>query len=127
MNKHPLKVLIVDDEPELAQLLVQRLRAAGLEAEMAQDGAAGLRVAAAWRPDVIVLDVSMPGLDGWQLCRALKGNRKTEQAALIVMTAWATAGLELRAKREGARALLLKPFDERKIAHVVREAAGVAA
>ncbi len=124
MKTSPLKVLVVDDEPELSLVLAQRLRAGGFETETALDGKAALRLANAWAPDIVVLDVSMPELDGWQLCRALRGNKRTQDAALVVMTAWSTAGLEERARRAGARTLLLKPFDERKIATVVKEAAG---
>lgn len=123
MKDSPLRVLVVDDEPELAWILAQRLRADGLEAETAADGKAALRAARAWRPHVVLLDLSMPELDGWQLCRALRGEKRTEAAALVIMTAWATSDLEARAKKAGARGLLLKPFDERRIGRLVREAA----
>ena len=115
-----LKVLIVDDEAELAAMLALRLRAAGLDARVAADGALGLAQARAWRPDVVLTDISMPELDGWQLCEALRRHEALRAVPILAMTAWATADLESRARAAGADGFLLKPFDERKLAGLLR-------
>lgn len=112
------KVLVVDDENELASMLVLRLAAAGVAAEAVHDGKAGLMRAYASEPDVVVTDVSMPGLDGWSLCEALRKDPRTRRAKLIVITAWNAPGLAERARRLGAE-LIFKPFDERRFARMV--------
>lgn len=118
------KALVVDDEKELASVLVLRLAAAGLEAEAAHDGIRALERARTTVPDVVITDVSMPGLDGWSLCEALRGDIRTRGAWLVVMTAWKEPQLEKRAKEVGAT-LVLKPFDERRLARLVAGSGGV--
>ncbi len=117
-----LRALIVDDEQELAQMLSLRLRAAGVETRIAHDGRRALEVARAWSPDVVLTDVAMPELDGWQLCVALRAEPALRGATILAMTAWATADVERRAREAGADGLLLKPFDERRLADVLRRA-----
>lgn len=120
------KALVVDDEKELASMIVLRLAAAGMEAEAAHDGVRGLERARSSEPDVVITDVSMPGMDGWSLCEALRKDPRTREAWLIVMTAWKEPGLERRAKEVGAT-LLLKPFDERRLARLISGSGGVRA
>jgi CheY-like chemotaxis protein len=118
-----LRVLVADDESDLAQMLALRLRAAGMEVRVAGDGAAALRVAQDWLPALVLTDISMPGLDGWQLCEALERDIRFRRIPVVAMTAWVTADLERRARQAGVGALLLKPFDERRIASIVALAA----
>ena len=110
-----VKALIVDDEAELSGMLALRLRAAGLEVRTAPDGAAGLAEARRWRPDVVMADLQMPGLDGWQLCAALRADEPLSRVPVLLMTAWQTADLPARACAAGAAGVLLKPFDERRL------------
>lgn len=107
------KVLIVDDERDLVGPLALRLAASGrYETAVAYDGAEGLAKALEFRPDVALIDLAMPGLDGWQLCRALREDPRTRGAKIIVMTAWLSPDLGRRAAAEGVAELLLKPFEE---------------
>jgi DNA-binding response OmpR family regulator len=114
-ERKAVRALIVDDEAELSGMLALRLRAAGLEVRTAADGAAGLAEARAWRPDVVMADLQMPGLDGWQLCAALRADAPLSRVPVLLMTAWRTPGLPERARAAGAAALWLKPFDERRL------------
>ena len=118
-----LKALIVDDEEELSTLLAARLSAAGAEVRTAADGAAALALARRWKPSVILADVSMPGLDGWQLCSALAADGKLSRVPVVIMTSWATKDIQDRARKAGAAAVLLKPFDERALPDLLRAAA----
>jgi CheY-like chemotaxis protein len=107
------KILIVDDERDLVGPLALRLSAAGrYEVAVAYDGQDGLERAVQFRPDVAVIDLAMPGLDGWQLCRRLREDARTRRTKVIIMTAWLSADLGKRALSEGVTELLLKPFEE---------------
>lgn len=117
-----LKVLIVDDEADLAQQLALRLRAACFEVRVCGDGASALKLALDWRPDVVLTDIAMPGLDGWQLCAALRREARLRGVTILAMTAWATADADRRAREAGAEGLLLKPFDERRLPDLLRRA-----
>jgi two-component system cell cycle response regulator len=121
------RVLIVDDEAELADVFALRLSAGwGFAVSVAYDGAEGLRKAAVFRPDVILLDLAMPGIDGWEMCRRLRDDPNTRNIPLVVMTAWDAKGLDERAKAEGAAKVLLKPIDDQELLAVLRTHAGTA-
>jgi CheY-like chemotaxis protein len=114
-----MRVLLVDDEKDLVAALSMRLRASGVEVLSAADGLEGLSAAAAFEPDLIFLDVSMPRMDGWELCRCLHENPLLSATPVVLMTGQPFD--ELRKEAEAARALrtLLKPFNEREIAEAL--------
>lgn len=110
------KVLIVDDERDLVEPLAMRLGAgAGYEVSVAFDGDEGFRKALLERPDFALVDLAMPELDGWSLCRRLRENVNTRGIRIIIMTAWVSKDLERRAAAEGVTKVLLKPFEEREL------------
>lgn len=122
------KILIVDDERDLVGPLALRLAATGrYETAVAYDGAEGLAKALEFRPDIALIDLAMPGLDGWQLCRGLRADPRTRGAKIIVMTAWLSAGLGRRASGEGVAELLLKPFEEADLLQALEREEAVAA
>jgi len=92
-------VLIVDDDPILRELLSEQLRSAGYDALCEPDGAAGLRAAASANPDLVVLDVMMPGLSGWEVCERL---RAASPVPIMMLTARDDEIDKLRAFRLGA-------------------------
>jgi two-component system alkaline phosphatase synthesis response regulator PhoP len=109
--------LIVDDEPHVAELLRDALAAEGFTPVIAGDGLAALRRAREYSPDVIVLDIGLPGLDGFEVCRAL---RKETGAPIIVVSARGEeidkiVGLEI-----GADDYIAKPFSPRELVARVR-------
>ncbi len=107
------KILIVDDERDLVQPLALRLAADGrYEVAVAYDGADGLSRAVQFRPDIALIDLAMPKLDGWRLCRSLREDARTRKTKVIIMTAWLSPDLERRALAEGVTQLLLKPYKE---------------
>lgn len=110
------KVLIVDDERDLVEPLALRLSIDGrFEVFKAFDGEEGWRQALALRPDAILVDLAMPDIDGWQLCRRLRENASTKEARIIIMTAWMPGDLKLRAQMEGIVKILLKPFEDEEL------------
>ncbi len=97
------RVLIVDDEALSRALLRDTLQAAGYEPLEASDGTEGLAKAASLRPDVILLDVLMPGLDGFEVCQRLKANPATTPIPVIFVTMVQDTTLNRRAYQAGAR------------------------
>ena len=95
-------VLIVDDDSDLRQLLATVLRADGLEVDGAANGKQALAVMERRRPDVILLDMRMPVMDGWAFCREL--DRKDDRPAIIVMTAAPSPAALPRFTRTGGSA-----------------------
>jgi len=109
-------VLIVDDERDLVEPLALRLAADGrFEVSTAFDGEDGLRKAADLRPDAALVDLAMPGIDGWRLCRRLHEDSRTRHTRVIIMTAWVSKDLESRALAEGVTKVLLKPFEDAEL------------
>ena len=108
------KILIVEDVEYNRDLLVQLLEEE-YEVVTAADGAAGIEAAARDRPDVILMDLSLPGIDGWEATRRLKARTETEAIPMIALTAHAMRGDEERARSCGCDDYLPKPLDEEQL------------
>ena len=106
-----MKILIVEDVEYNRDLLVQLLEEE-YEVVTAADGAAGIEAAARERPDLILMDLSLPGVDGWEATRRLKARPETEAIPVIALTAHAMQGDEERARACGCDDYLTKPIDE---------------
>jgi DNA-binding response OmpR family regulator len=116
------RVLIVDDEGGIALALAVRLEAAGYDARWALDGASGLAAALDWRPDVIVLDIRMPGMDGFELKRRLGTQRDLCWAPVIFLSANVQESARQAAMAAGAHAFLTKPYEAKDVLAAVRSA-----
>lgn len=88
------RVLVVDDEPQIVRALVINLRARGYEADAAQDGASALQIAAARHPDVIILDLGLPDMDGIEVISGLRG---WTRVPIIVLSARQASGEKVEA------------------------------
>jgi two-component system cell cycle response regulator DivK len=106
-----VKILIVEDVEYNRDLLVQLLEEE-YEVVTAADGAAGIEAAARECPDLILMDLSLPGVDGWEATRRLKAAPATEAIPVIALTAHAMQGDEERARACGCDDYLTKPIDE---------------
>ena len=108
---------MVDDDPTVAEVVGDYLRHAGMEPRHAADGHAALRLADTWQPDLVVLDVMMPGIDGLEVCRRLRDARG-EQALLPVIMLTALGGEDDRVLglETGADDYVTKPFSPRELA-----------
>ena len=105
------KILIVDDEHLNRELLNQELDAAGYDIAEARNGEEALVRAREWKPDVVLLDVMMPSLDGFEVCRRLKAARATLEIPVIFMTALSDKADKLRAFEAGGADYVTKPFE----------------
>lgn len=107
----PKSVLVVEDDPAQRRLMERLLSAGGWRVSTAPDGAAGVRVAEASPPDVVVLDVMMPALNGFQTCRQLKSLPATRNVPVVILTSKDQPTDEWWAREVGADAFMNKPAD----------------
>jgi CheY-like chemotaxis protein len=115
------RILVVDDDPLIRQLMGNLLEITDFEVRGAVDGADGLAQVAAFHPDVILLDLMLPDLDGYTVCRTLKADPATRAIPVIFLTA--SLGLaRTRQAAAGAVACLPKPFELNALLAVVEEA-----
>ena len=115
------KVLIVDDTPDVVQFLVARLRAANYETVVAYSGLEGLEKAKDEVPDLILLDVMMPELNGFQVCRKLKEDKRLAHIPVIFLTAKTQPSDRFWAQEVGAAGYLTKPVNPREVVAEVNE------
>jgi DNA-binding response OmpR family regulator len=104
-------VLVVDDERSIRLLCRVNLQASGLEVLEADDGEAGLELARREQPDLILLDVMMPGLDGWGVARQLAADQSTKDIPVIFLTARAEPADRRLGEQLGGVGYVVKPFD----------------
>ncbi len=109
------KILIIDDECDLVEILALRLQAEGFEVDTSSDPVQGVGLAITNHYDVVILDLIMPVMDGWQVCQKLRENEMTQKIPIIIVTAAASKDIEEKAKFAGASKVLLKPFDEKEL------------
>jgi two-component system cell cycle response regulator DivK len=105
------RILVVEDQKLNLELLVQLLED-NYEVLTATDGAAGIKVAEQERPDLILMDLSLPVIDGWEVARRLKSNDALKHIPVIALTAHAMLGDEERARECGCDDYMTKPLDE---------------
>jgi DNA-binding response OmpR family regulator len=114
------RVLIVDDDPVILRLLQVNFRLEGYEVEIAQRGEEALRIASELSPDVIVLDVMMPGVDGWEVCQRLKEDPALTSVPVIFLSARAQDEDRERGYALGVVEYVTKPFDPSHLVQIVR-------
>lgn len=111
VREGPPRILIVDDDPRVLDLLVVTLGLEqGYKVEAAQDGYEGLIKVGTFRPHLLILDLRMPGLDGFQVCRRVKANPATHSTKILAITAYAEGNARERILEVGADGFLQKPF-----------------
>jgi len=116
------RVLIVEDDTTTRTTIRELLTGAGFDPVEAGDGTEGLAKAEDIRPDVILLDVHMPGLDGYEVCQGLKENPNTKNIPVIFLTAAQDDALNRLAYQSGAVACLTKPFRLEALVAVIEAA-----
>ncbi len=105
------KILLIDDEPEIQDLLTLFMKIRGFDGYIAENGEEGIKMAAEILPDLILLDIMMPKVDGFKVQQALKNRPDTERIPIIFITAKIEPMNAEKAIVAGAKAYLEKPFD----------------
>ena len=104
------RILAVDDEPHILKLVAFSLRAGGFEVLEASDGASAIEIARAEQPDLILMDVMMPALNGYDACRLLKADADTAHIPVVMLTAKTQASEQKTGLECGALDYICKPF-----------------
>ncbi|HEX7974149.1 MAG TPA: response regulator transcription factor [Anaerolineales bacterium] len=115
----PFKILVIDDEPNILNLVTAYLRPEGYEVQTATDGISGLKVARAFKPDLIVLDIMLPGMDGIDLLTRL---RRESSVYVILLTARAEETDKIVGLSVGADDYVTKPFSPRELVARIKAA-----
>ena len=121
MEERKVRILLVDDEPDLVQLVSMRLQTAGYLVDMAYDGQQALEQVKNSRPDLIILDLMLPKLDGYKVCRLLKFDERTRSIPILIFTARAQVEDVTLATECGADAYLTKPFEAKALVTKIQE------
>jgi DNA-binding response OmpR family regulator len=116
-----MKTLVIDDEAPIRLLCRVNLEVEGVEVLEAADGASGLEIAKREKPDAILLDVMMPGLDGWNVAERLLSAEETRAIPIIFLTARADLRDRVRGMDAGGLDYVTKPFNPVELASLVRE------
>jgi len=130
MSKSPpaasASILVVDDDPEIVTMLSTRLTKRGYQVSTASDGHRALELAKRDRPDLMLLDVMMPGKSGWEVARALKQDPATQGIKIVMVTAIGEQVNELTSPLYGADAHIDKPFEFERLEKVIASLVGAA-
>ena len=121
-----LRVVAIEDSRTQAVRLVHILETAGFEVELARNGEEGLEACKARRPDVVVSDVIMPGMDGYEVCRRIKADPALKNVPVLLATSLAEPKDVMRAVAAGADNYLTKPYDDERLPARIRRVVGAA-
>jgi two-component system cell cycle response regulator DivK len=115
------RILVIEDQPDNRQILRDLLTNADFEVIEAEDGEVGLTAAAAHRPDLILMDIQLPGMDGYEVTRRLKADAQLHSIPIIAVTSYALTGEANTARAAGCDAYIPKPYSPRQLLAKVRE------
>ncbi len=121
---HEATVLIVDDNESSRRMYAKAMQFYGYRVLQAADGADGVRIARAERPDVILMDIAMPVLDAWGALRLLQASPETSAIPVIALTGYTSEGDRAGALEAGFRSFLPKPCEPRRVLEEVRRLTG---
>jgi len=115
------RILVTEDNEDNRHILRDLLTSAGYEVIEAVTGEEGVRLAETRRPDLILMDVQLPGFDGYEATRRIKGNLALRQIPVIAVTSYALSGDDVKAREAGCDAYVAKPFSPRDLLVKIRE------
>jgi two-component system cell cycle response regulator DivK len=115
------RILVVEDQEDNRQILRDLLASAELDVIEAWDGEAALTVAASERPDLILMDIQLPGIDGYEATRRIKADPALSAIPIIAVTSYALSGDEDKARDAGCDAYVAKPYSPRQLLAKIRE------
>jgi two-component system chemotaxis response regulator CheY len=113
-------LLYVEDDDDHRVLVTSMLTSRGFTVETAEDGLMGVEFALRLQPDLILLDLLLPHMDGFGVMRSLKENATTQNIPVLVISAWPTADNRRRVQEAGARGFVTKPFKADDLANLIR-------
>ncbi len=105
------KILYVEDHPAQRDIMAQMLELGGFEVDVASDGVEGVEKATTWLPDIILMDLRMPRMDGFEAIEKIRADERTANTPIIAISAWASGKHKKRALDAGANEHFTKPVD----------------
>ena len=115
------RILVIEDQPDNRRIIRDLLTSAGYQLIEAEDGEAGVRLAGEHRPDLILMDIQLPVLDGYEATRRIKGDPELRSIPIVVVTSYALSGDDEKARAAGCDAYVAKPFSPRHLLATVRQ------
>jgi two-component system cell cycle response regulator DivK len=113
-------VLLVEDQEDNRRILRDLLASAGYDVREALSGEDGVRAAEEWRPDLILMDIQLPGIDGYEATRRIKAHPALRAIPVIAVTSYALSGDDVKAREAGCDGYVAKPFSPRSLLLTVR-------
>ena len=120
MTDKKLRILLVDDEPSIVKMVGKRLEVEGFEVTVAMDGQEGLQKAQSQQQDLIILDLMLPKLNGYEVCGLLKRDSRYEKIPIIMLSARAQEKDEKEGLAAGANAFMTKPFKSQELVERIK-------
>ena len=124
-SKEIIRVLYVEDAAVIRDTIARLLQISGYEVAYAKNGEEGVKMALSWKPDVVLMDLRMPVMDGFKAINQIKTNPKTSHIPVFVVSAWSSKKERTMAKLEGADEFFVKPPDLNKLIESIEEAVAV--
>jgi CheY-like chemotaxis protein len=125
MESHALRVLVAEDHEDTAASLAKLLRLYGHEVEFAADGPSALQAVQGWAPDVILLDIGLPKMDGWQVAKQICEQAIWKRPLLVAVTGYGTQSDRLRSQEVGIDLHLVKPVDPEELEVLLKRFEGI--
>ena len=127
MADKKLRILLVDDEPSIVKMVGKRLEVEGFEVTVAMEGQEGLQKAQSLLPDLVILDLMLPKLNGYEVCGILKKDSRFEKIPIIILSARAQEKDEKEGFAAGANAFMRKPFKSQELVEKIKQLLGAPA
>lgn len=115
-----IKILVVDDEPDVVAMIQRALVSEGFDVACAYDGISAIDLAESEKPDLILLDIMMPMMSGYEVCQQLRSNPPTREIPVLCVTSAHNPDTRHRAHAVGAQGVLVKPFIPRELVLQIR-------
>ncbi|MBX7255100.1 MAG: response regulator [Candidatus Hydrogenedentes bacterium] len=114
------KILVVDDEPDTVMLIARALKTEGFDVVSAYDGISAVDLAETERPDLVLLDIMMPMMSGYEVCEQLKANPQTQNIPVLTLSSAHSHDALVKSINAGAATLVLKPFTPAELVAQIR-------
>jgi len=121
MKDKTKKILIMEDEPDALMMLSMALKSAGYIVFGAPDGEEGLKIFREEKPDMVILDIVMPGLDGWEVLKRIKAGLKSKRVPVIMLTGKTEDADKVKGYDYGADFYVTKPYNIQKLLPIIRD------